>query len=67
MRYKIKANSLEAFFKAKALVEPHTRIWVASERRRLLSTGDLPECLQIKLAALGAEVYPDIQYQADAA
>jgi hypothetical protein len=67
MRYKVSTKSLDALLEAKALVEPEARIWVISRRRKFLSTGDLPERLKKKLQAIGANVSPDIQYQADAA
>ncbi|MCJ8157061.1 hypothetical protein [Sphingomonas sp. LaA6.9] len=67
MRYKIKTNSLDVFRKAKSLVAGETQIFVSSERRLSLSTGDLSAATKAKLINLGARVVPDMQFHADAA
>lgn len=46
-------------------LEKETRIFVASEQRGLLSTGDLSEDLIRELRRAGAEVGLDYQFQPD--
>lgn len=62
MRYKIKAPDLPAYREILDLLNGRVPIFVASEKRHLLSTGDLPkDCLE-EISARGAEVNPEIPY-----
>lgn len=62
MRYKVKAPDLPAYREILDLLNGRVPIFVASEKRHLLSTGDLPkDCLE-EISARGAEVKPEIQY-----
>lgn len=62
MRYKVKAPDLPAYREILDLLNGRVPIFVASEKRHLLSTGDLPkDCLE-EISARGAEVKPETQY-----
>lgn len=67
MRYKIKTTSLEDFERAREVAEKDTSVYVVSERRLMLSTGDLSDDAKAELDSLGASVSQDMQYQVDAA
>lgn len=67
MRYKVKTESDRDFEKVMALAAANTHIFVASARRRTISTGDLSEAVKSELSRLGAKILPDFQYHADAA
>jgi len=62
MRYKIKAPDLPAYREILAFLEGKVPIFVVSEKRHLLSTGDLPEDCRKEIAARGGEVKPEVQY-----
>jgi len=62
VRYKVKAPDLPAYREILEILDGRVPIFVASEKRHLLSTGDLPkDCLE-EISARGAEVRPEIQY-----
>jgi hypothetical protein len=65
MRYKVKVERSSDFRKVKDAASALTRLFVVSEERRTLSTGDLSEGARAYLASLGAKVTPDIRYDAD--
>jgi hypothetical protein len=68
MRYKIKTTSPDTFERALNLVRQlSATIYVVSERRLMLSTGELSESAKADLVNMGARVSRDVQYQADAA
>lgn len=67
MRYKVKVDSGVNFEKAKAVAAADTRVYVVSDRRRVLSTGDLSDAAKDELLQIGATIVPDPQYHADAA
>lgn len=62
MRYKVKAPDLSAYRQILSFLDGRVRIFVASEKRYLLSTGDLPEACKKEIAARGGEVKPEAQY-----
>lgn len=66
MRYRIKATDLENFRKVKQLASQSTRVYVESEKRLMLGTGDLPSNALALIRASGATVIPDRQYVPDA-
>lgn len=55
-RYMIRATDSDQFHRAKALVDGKARVYVTSERRLFLSTGDLSAELQQELRSTGARV-----------
>lgn len=62
MRYKVRAPNPSSYQEILHLLSGRVPIFVASEKRQILSTGDLPEdCLQ-EIAAKGGQVKPDVQY-----
>lgn len=65
MRYKVRIPNPEVFRALREKLEKETRIFVASEQRGLLSTGDLSEDLIRELRRAGAEVKLDYQFQPD--
>ncbi len=67
MRYKIKAKTAEDFQQVREVAASATRIFVTSERRLTLSTGDLSESVQRRLRRLGAQVQPEIRFDAELA
>jgi hypothetical protein len=64
MRYRIRARDLASFHQLREL-EKTTRVFVASEHRCLLSTGDLSEDVIRELRHAGADVRPDYQFEPD--
>ena len=65
MRYKVKVSALANFDEVRKAAASHTRIFVASEGRRTLSVGDLSERGMRHLQSLGAQVAPEMRYEAD--
>jgi hypothetical protein len=65
MRYKVSIPNPAVFRVLREKLEKETRIFVASEQRGLLSTGDLSEDLIRELRRAGAEVRLDYQFQPD--
>lgn len=55
-RYMIKADDADQFRRIKDLVDGRTRVYVTSERRWFLGTGDLPDDLRRDLLAIGARI-----------
>jgi hypothetical protein len=67
MRYKVKALNSAAYQDVvKFLHGRRIPVLVASEKRRLLAVGDLPDNDLREIAAKGAEVTPDFQYDLEA-
>jgi hypothetical protein len=67
MRYKVKTPDLPAYREVlEFLSGRRVPVFVASEKRRLLSIGDLPDDDRREIAAKGAEVTPDFQYDLEA-
>lgn len=67
MRYKVKALNPAAYQDVVAFL--HGRripVLLASEKRRFLAVGDLPDDDLREIAAKGAEVTPDFQYDLEA-
>jgi hypothetical protein len=67
MRYKVKALNPAVYQDVVEFL--HGRripILVASEKRRLLAVDDLPDDYLREIAAKGAEVTPDFQYDLEA-
>jgi hypothetical protein len=67
MRYKVKAPNPAAYQDVVEFL--HGRripVLVASEKRRFLSVGDLPDDDLREITAKGAEVTPDFQYDLEA-
>jgi hypothetical protein len=63
MRYKIKAQSASAYEQARSLLEAsEVRVFVESDRRLTLSTGDLSPGVRQGLEELGVEVSQDFRY-----
>ncbi|HEY0838037.1 MAG TPA: hypothetical protein VGE72_29265 [Azospirillum sp.] len=55
-RYMIRATDADQFRRIKDLVDGRTRVFVTSERRWFLGTGDLPDDLRRDLLAIGARI-----------
>lgn len=67
MRYRVKAPDLPAYRDVlEFLSGRRVPVFVASEKRHLLSVGDLPDEDRREIAAKGAEVTPDFQYDLEA-
>lgn len=62
-RYKIKAPDPQRYEDVRRLVESRVPVLVESEKRRMLSTGELPPDLLEEVKRRGCEVVPDVQYQ----
>jgi hypothetical protein len=62
VRYKVQAPDDSTYREVVNLLSGRVHVFVASEKRRFLSTGDLPEDCLAEIAAKGAEVQPDIRY-----
>lgn len=65
MRYKVKVKTDAEFGPVAAAAAAHTKVFVISEGRRTLSTGDLSKAAMDQLRRLGAKIVPDMQYDAD--
>lgn len=61
-RYKIRAPDAETYEEMRRRVEARVRVFVASEKRRTLSTEELPRDLLEEVRRRGCEVTPEIQY-----
>jgi len=67
MRYRVKAPDLPAYRDLLELLNGRrVPVFVASEKRRLLSVGDLPDEARMEIASKGAEITPDFQYDLEA-
>ena len=66
MRYKVKAPDLPAYRDILAFLDGRVPIFVVSETRHLLSTGDLSEDCRREIAARGGKVKPEAQYDLEA-
>ncbi|AHE51893.1 hypothetical protein [Sphingomonas sanxanigenens] len=62
MRYKVKAETFAAFEAAKKVAVADAKVFVISDSRRTLSTGELSEVTKQRLRLLGAKVLPEQQY-----
>jgi hypothetical protein len=65
-RYKIKLPTREAFNTVLDLLAGSVALYVASEKRRSMSTGHLSADQRAKIAALGGEVTAELRYDLDA-
>ena len=65
-RYKVKTPSDELYRKVLLILEQRVPVFVASEKRRMLSTGEIPNQILVRIRELGATVTPDFQYDSDA-
>jgi hypothetical protein len=66
MRYKVKVTSPEAYRRVQEMVsQSDTRVFVVSDRRMVLSIGEISSSLRSKIEQLGAQVQPDYQYSSD--
>ena len=65
-RYKVRAPSDELYRQVFLLLVERVPVFVASEKRRVLSTGEIPNTILDRIRELGATVTPDFQYDADA-
>lgn len=67
MRYKIKAPDLASYHDLLRFLTERVPIYVASEKRRFLSTGELSRDVRDEVASRGAEVTEELQYEAETA
>lgn len=65
MRYKVRTADRASFREVRDRLEKATTIFVASENRCVLSTGDLSDELIRELRHAGADVRPDYQFEPD--
>lgn len=65
MRYRIKAPNASVYEDLLALLEGRVRLFVASRKRNLLSTGELPPDFRDEIIARGGEITEDIPYDLD--
>ena len=61
-RVKIKTSNLALYKAIRSLLENQVRIYVASEKRGILSTDPLPDDLKAQLEAYEVTVSPEVQY-----
>lgn len=61
-RVKIKTSNLALYKAIRSMLENRVRIYVASEKRGILSTDPLPDDLKAQLEARGVTVSPEVQY-----
>lgn len=67
MRYKVRAPDSSTYHEVLEILHGRVPIFVASEKRHLLSTGELPaDCLE-KIKAKGAQVQPEFQFDLEVA
>ncbi len=64
-RYKIKADNADQFRRIRDLAEGRTPVFVASERRLYIGTGDLPSDLRRDLLNAGARITEERPHQLD--
>lgn len=62
MRYKVKAPDESAYQELLVLLKRNVPVYVASKRRKLLSTGDLWPSLREEITALGGRITVDHRY-----
>jgi hypothetical protein len=62
VRYRVKAVNDESFNQVCSLLRNRVKIFVASDKRRVLSTGEIPRRLLRNLKEMGATVTTDFQY-----
>lgn len=62
MRYKVKAHDAAAYRHILGVLQGRVPIYVASEKRHMLSVGSLPDDCREAILARGGEVVPDFQY-----
>lgn len=62
MRYKVKAQDAAAYRDILNALQGRVPIYVASEKRHMLSVGPLPDDCRKAVLARGGEVMPDSQY-----
>lgn len=62
MRYMVRAGSQGCFETAKAIAAANAHVYVVSEGRLTLSTGDLSEYVKRQLVDAGATVQPEVGY-----
>lgn len=67
MRYKVKTPNATVLRDVIGELEGKVPIFIVSEKRCLLSTGDLSNHLIQDIQSRGAEVTPDYQYEPDVA
>lgn len=65
MRYKVKAPSTRCFEEVKRIAAANARVYVVSDGRLTLSTGDLSENVKHQLTEAGATVHPEVRYSPD--
>lgn len=64
-RYKVRAPSDELYREVLLLLDQQVPVFVASEKRRMVSTGEIPNTIMTRIRELGATVTPDFQYESD--
>ena len=62
-RYKIKAPSQASYDEVRSLLKHQVEIFVTSDRRRMISTGEIPRPILKNLKELGATVTEDPQFE----
>jgi hypothetical protein len=65
VRYKIKTGTDESYRELVELLRGKVAIFVASPRRRMLGTGDIPVSLRQEVIAHGGRITKDQAYQFD--
>jgi hypothetical protein len=62
MRYKIRAQNIDNLRQIQEILKDHVEIHVISERRLMISTGDIPGEIQDRVVGTGAEITQDFKY-----
>lgn len=62
-RYRIKVQEGASFEDVLKVARSATEVFVTSEKRRTLSTGDIPEEIKGRLETMGARVTPEFRYE----
>jgi hypothetical protein len=65
-RVKIKAPNPALYEEVRSMIGNRVRIYVASEKRGILSTDPLPDDLKARIEARGATVTPEVHYTLEA-
>ncbi|HEX2163780.1 MAG TPA: hypothetical protein VHM02_07510 [Thermoanaerobaculia bacterium] len=62
-RYRVKFPTAEAYRRGLGIAEARVPVLIASEKRHVLSIGELPPDLEADLRSLGASVTQETRYE----
>jgi len=62
MRFKVQVKSDESLSKALSLLEEKVPVYLTSQKRHFIATGDLPDDIREELVQIGATISADEQF-----